>query len=183
MVAVRSELVSWRWRAREETEAKMPLPNLPTDNLYKFLALAGLTLSLFSFVFPRIQEHNAKRVLWETKIDIDLAGEQLRYVEQQISILDVKREEAYRKNTSLRPVKDDEMRILELQHNLRVQQAQVGVKTKLLGALSDELAEARFFSKIGVLLGLLLACCGFSLWYVKLQRHQDDFWRNRKREP
>ncbi len=138
----------------------MPLPNLPTDNLYKFLALAGLTLGLFSFVFPNIQEHDVSRVLWETKIDIDVAGEQLR-----------------------KPIKDDEMRILDLQHNLRIQQAQAKNKTMLLGELTNELAEVRFVSKIGIVLGLVLSCCGFSLWYVKLQRHQDDFWRNRKREP
>ncbi len=124
----------------------MPLPNLPTDNLYKFLALAGLTLGLFSFVFPNIQEHDVSRVLWETKIDIDVAGEQLR-----------------------KPIKDDEMRILDLQHNLRIQQAQAKNKTMLLGELTNELAEVRFFSKIGIVLGLVLSCCGFSLWYVKLQ--------------
>jgi hypothetical protein len=167
----------------KKKEDKMPLPNLPTDNLYKFLALAGLTLGLFSFVFPKIQEHDVNRVLWETKIDIDVAGEQLSYIEQQISILDVKREEVYRKNANLKPIKDDEMRILDLQHNLRIQQAQARNKTKLLVDLTRELEDIRFFSKMGIVFGLVLACCGFSLWYVKLQRHQDDFWRNRKKEP
>jgi hypothetical protein len=30
----------------------MNLPSLPTDNLYKFLALSGLFIVLFSFIFP-----------------------------------------------------------------------------------------------------------------------------------
>jgi hypothetical protein len=164
-------------------ETKMPLPNLPTDNLYKFVALAGLTLALFSFVFPKVQEHNLSRVLWETKIDIDVAGEQLRYIDEQTSTLEIKRQEAHRKNTSLKPVKDDELRILDLQHSLRIQQAQAKNKTKLLGDLTRELEEVRLFSKIGIALGLVLTGFGFFLWYVKLQRYQDEFWKNRKREP
>src|SRR5258708_12692270 len=71
--------------AGKEKEDKMPLPNLPTDNLYKFLALAGLTLGLFSFVFPKIQEHDLNRVLRETKIDIDFPATQLTSIEHQIS--------------------------------------------------------------------------------------------------
>jgi hypothetical protein len=147
------------------------------------LALAGLTLAIFSFVFPKIQEHDLDRVLWETKVDIDVAEEQLRYVEQQISILEVKREQAYRKNTSLEPIKNDEMRTLDLQHNLRIQQAQTRNKTKLLGDLVKQHGEVRFFSKIGTALGLVLAGFGFLFWYIKLQRYQDDFWKTRKREP
>jgi hypothetical protein len=161
----------------------MTLPNLPTDNLYKFLALGGLTLILFSFVFPKMQEHGLNRVLWETKIDIDVAEEQLRYIDEQSSILEAKRQEAYRKNANLKPLKDDEMRILDLQHNLRIQQAQARNKTKLLSDLSQELVGIRLFAKIGIALGLALTCFGFFLWYVKLQRHQDEFWKNRKREP
>jgi hypothetical protein len=161
----------------------MPLPSIPTDNLYKFLALAGLSLAIFSFVFPKTQQHDLARVLWETKIDIDVAAEQLRYINEQISIMEVKREEAYRKNSDLESVKNDEMRILDLQHNLRIQQAQAANKTKLLGDLTRELAQVRLFSKIGIALGLVLTGCGFFLWYVKLQRYQDDFWKNRKREP
>jgi hypothetical protein len=33
----------------------MNLPSLPTDNLYKFLALSGLAIVLFSLVFPIIR--------------------------------------------------------------------------------------------------------------------------------
>jgi len=31
--------------------SSFPIPNLPTDNLYKFQALSGLTLLIFSFAF------------------------------------------------------------------------------------------------------------------------------------
>src|SRR6266480_4068388 len=46
--------------------------NLPTDNLYKFIALAGLTLIFFSlyFIFTRLEQGTALR----NQLEIDSAS-------------------------------------------------------------------------------------------------------------
>lgn len=36
----------------------LPIPNLPTDNLYKFLALSGLTLSFVAVAYLYLEEKN-----------------------------------------------------------------------------------------------------------------------------
>ncbi len=55
-----------------------PLPNLPTDNLYKFVALFGLVLFIFGFYFPQekfarafAQLREAKKAQKLAKIRID----------------------------------------------------------------------------------------------------------------
>jgi hypothetical protein len=50
----------------------MNLPSLPTDNLYKFLALSGLFIVLFSFIFPmkRIGELNLKSLELKTQVEM-----------------------------------------------------------------------------------------------------------------
>jgi hypothetical protein len=50
----------------------MDLPSLPTDNLYKFLALSGLFIVVFGFIFPmtRISELKLKACEVNTQIEV-----------------------------------------------------------------------------------------------------------------
>jgi hypothetical protein len=50
----------------------LPVPTLPTDNLYKFMALSGLAIIIFSLVFPmiRISEIKLKMVEVETQLAV-----------------------------------------------------------------------------------------------------------------
>ena len=39
----------------------MNIPNLPTDSLYKFIALSGLFILIFSVVYPLYQENELRQ--------------------------------------------------------------------------------------------------------------------------
>jgi len=50
----------------------LPVPTLPTDNLYKFMALSGLAIVIFSFVFPMIRMSEIKLKLVEVETQTEL---------------------------------------------------------------------------------------------------------------
>jgi hypothetical protein len=64
------------------------LPKPPTDNLYKFVAIAGLAVSAFCFVFPnqqaeslasKIDAHATELLEFESKLnDLEVSGIQIR---------------------------------------------------------------------------------------------------------
>ena len=48
----------------------IPIPNLPTDNLYKFMALSGIFLMVFSFSFEQLQKQKIHKLLYEVEANL-----------------------------------------------------------------------------------------------------------------
>jgi len=141
----------------------MELPMLPTDNLYKFLALSGLVMLVLSFTFPRnmVDELELKAVESETNINL-LAFE--------VSVLkdDV---DAAEKKPKL--AEDGIQKLSERQRQLEVKTLQVGGERAKLNVLVKQLRFAMSLSIIGSVLGFVLADIGFWLWYMRVQKPAD----------
>lgn len=63
------------------------LPKLPTDNLYKFQALAGLTLILVSLIYPPWLYHQSILGYLEAKKDEKELQAQKEYVQNRLKLL------------------------------------------------------------------------------------------------
>ena len=58
----------------------LPIPTLPTDNLYKFMALSGLAILIFSLVFPVIRMSEIKLKM----VELEIQGEILKIEKNHI---------------------------------------------------------------------------------------------------
>ena len=57
----------------------MNLPSIPTDNLYKFLALAGLLIALFAHIYPRWQADQLHLKIIEMQVDGEILETEMRW--------------------------------------------------------------------------------------------------------
>ena len=158
----------------------MALPDLPVDNLYKFLTIAGLALVIVSFVGPWARIDDLSREVATFRGDI------------QILALEAKQLEAERKAAStpesavpVRPspkvhalgVPEPTPPPTELLRNrekaLELRKAQIEAKRLLLREQSSRIKMQTGLGAAGSLVGVILTFSGFALWYVRVQRFQD----------
>jgi len=141
----------------------MDIPSLPTDNLYKFLAIAGVMLFGFSFAFPMVQidELDLKYAVWRS--DLDLMGLEIQIADESIKMAEG------RKNLSSKEV-------LELKRNNqdnRRKLLQIKNKLRELDVIHQRIIFYRWFFVGGIILGAVMAFAGFGLWYYRIQRPLD----------
>lgn len=140
----------------------MPAVPLPTDNLYKFLALSGVALVALSFIYPirRLGELEAKTI--ETEVQVSTLEIEVRDITADIDAAerghpDTDEVKTLRKRNSASEVKSAELR----------------GRAKLLNALQHDLEwTRRVLLALGVV-GLFLSTLGFLLWYFRIQRPAD----------
>lgn len=160
----------------------MNIPDLPTDNLYKFIALAGLILLLFSSIYYQVFSRD---VLLK---NIDLRAEMSR-MEKEVEFL---REDTDSLKEDKQAIKQDNSVSQEEQNNvgkniegLNQRTREAILKTIELerigkGVLiyNDQIALLRWSSIIGAITGILLLIIGFYLWYTRIQIYQDKILVN-----
>ena len=160
-------------RARRQEEG-VDLISPPTDNLYKFMAIAGLTLMVLSGVGPLRILHDVKAQVSQLSVERAVLSEELRALRQKddrsVNTLSSDELEAWAKGTKLSiPFRK---RLEQLEHpGLVRDMARLDEKTDL--ANSDESFQT-WAAYTGLLGGLVLAILGFLLWYCKVQRYLDD---------
>jgi len=142
--------------------------NLPTDNLYKFMAIAGVSIALFSIylMFTRAEQGTARvdqleresTVLFEEEHQVEIAWEKLKDKTgpRAKSLEDARNEIKKRKARNYE----------EVQATMRF--------GKLNLLLVKDLQVAHY-------VGVVLAVVGFFLWYFKVQRFMDKAIREEAR--
>ena len=147
----------------------MQIPNLPTDNLYKFMALSGLILIILSAVFPLWLLHNIGLEHIEIKKELDLLDIEERYLREE-------QEEAREGLKALPPNKKIEARrsIDEKAKDYSKKLMQTKGNFEKMKYLVSEAKKLKIFSCIGAGVGAIVTYCGFLLWYRRLQKYQDQ---------
>jgi hypothetical protein len=162
----------------------------PTDNLYKFIAIAGFILLLFCIVYPHVLSQQIQDVLSLDKLDdvstsaqMQLVGDKLeallnRHYQIMESLSDSSKTNspAYiatltQENESLKKMSD---KLSDLNDAIEEEgkDRQDAIEAKRQAAL-DEINYLLSFCQWMRFVGLFLMLLGFSLWYVKVQRFQD----------
>lgn len=173
----------------------MQVPNVPTDNLYKFMALSGVLLLTLSvgYYLHRISMHdveNANLRVGKEKLHQTMKNWGMKldarnfYVNKLIagSELELKNE-----NPDIQKLKEISQKLSKEYSNLIDNRSIIERDMDLFTdrsmdlRLQSELADASVSAtkRIGEILpfmaclGLILIYSGFALWYLKLQKYQD----------
>jgi hypothetical protein len=139
------------------------LAQLPTDNLYKFIALAGVALVFFGIYLFVSHLSKVETKLEDLQHAMARAGAEIAYLEREIAgrqLADISAEER---------VEFGE-RVL----NARLLHEENVVNTAIVARLNTRLRLLLSVGKIVVVLGLVLTVIGFALWYVNTQGPQDQ---------
>ena len=140
----------------------------PTDNLYKFISIAGLLAVIVSLSVPVYFILNTRPRVTEFRIEASVLSVELKYLKQEIEEMRTGTDNVDRLNTQNNSARRTKLRELEIR--------QV--------RLDHAIAEAEWATRIMLILmvcvvlgsagGGGLAGKGFALWYDRLQRYQDE---------
>jgi hypothetical protein len=134
---------------------------LPTDNLYKLLAISGLLIAAVSVAWPM-------HLINDLEVQAIELNKDLKTLEFQTDLLDrqVSRHQNASKQEEIGPhwdaLKQQKLRAFELEATI-----------EKLDTVVRQTRMVRWACYIGAPTGLLAAIAGFSLWYSKGLRHQD----------
>jgi len=171
--------------------AAMNIPSLPTDSLYKFLAIAGLTLVVLSPAYYQVFSWDVQLKKLELRGEQNLMAEEADDSEADAARMTAQVDSVVSQVDSLvsqHPTSQEEKaRLLQHSKELREQNHQLLLKTreKLLKQIRIEamaesvnlydkqLSSLKVISIVAFILGLGLFTSGLYLWYTRVQRLQD----------
>lgn len=160
-----------------------PLP-IPTDNLYKFVALSGAALLIASFIFPLTRLDEIELAAQQTSAQRKVLGVEVTALETELAQLgdDVKRLDAavVARSQSAVTLKEDagqaKGRLVELEKRrltLLIKKAEIQGNEEKSALLLKQMDRTWSFLKLGGFAGLAMAHVGFLLWYRRVQRPVD----------
>jgi hypothetical protein len=141
----------------------MTLPLFPTDNLYKFLALSGLALLVFSVVYPTTRMTELRIRQAETRSQLKIRTLEIEAIEKELN-----------QEIQVQPPSTEQLAILSdrgLQSGIK--NAQLSSYIEQTNVLVEELSFFMLLLNIGMFFGFTMAVVGFWLWYHKVQRLLD----------
>lgn len=142
----------------------MQIPALPTDNLYKFMALAGLVIAIGVPLFIGSQ-------MVRLQTDVAATGAHIESLDTRVEYL---REHAdfWRKNDKAVPEIALE-RMLQAQDLIIERQRDANVMRKKNDVRLDYIREFAMAGLIAMAVGAFTSLAGFALWYAQVQRPSD----------
>ncbi len=142
----------------------MDYPNIPTDNLYKFLAIGGLVVSFFSIVYPIGKLLELDFQLADFKAGREEINIERNFLNKEIEILEKK--ESVDSN-EIKVIRDKllQQELKEADFNAQAEKIQVSFKW---------IQNFKWLAIMGSLLGMILEVIGFSAWYLRVQHPQDQ---------
>lgn len=134
----------------------MKIPVIPTDNLYKFMALFGIVL-LISGYLPYFQAHKLTIDWARLNGEILILKEEIKWASSDIDNLKKGKQSKY----------------IEMQRKRLMSAVQLDTKTQERDNINRilKLDKAVFFIDLWVSVALIIL--GFWLWYEKLQKPRD----------
>ncbi len=147
------------------------MTSLPTDNLYKFLALSGvaIVLSTIYFSYDRRSELLARQDQLSAEarlLKVDARFYQNRIQEYKASIL---RSGSIAAAGLGERVEELQANVLEIERRV----AKLEANGLIAARLGRELRMLYALTGFALIVGGALAAVGFRSWYVRLQRYQD----------
>jgi hypothetical protein len=160
----------------------MNMSNLPTDSFYKFCALAGTVIIIFSFYIYWTSKQNMIKQINEFNLQKAILNVETKYLIDEIK--DMKELNDYL-NEQKKPSKHIE---LELKRSLKESSEkgkELEIKTAELTSMRDSTLrltkEYDFFNLncgIALILGFVLSVYGYLNWYFRIQIYQDQILKS-----
>jgi hypothetical protein len=156
----------------------MTLPTIPTDNFYKFFAISGVIIVIFSFAYPwtLIRDIRPKQIEVMTKLEV--LKIELIESDKDIDVLD--KEVTVAENNLENLISEDVIKLREhtdkinrKRFEISIKKINIGGQIALIDYLREELLTAKWVMIIGVILGCILSFGGFIAWYFIVQVPSD----------
>jgi cell division protein FtsB len=168
---------------------------LPTDNLYKFIALTGLTLVVLSILFPIVKlnelevavlQTQTKRKVLEIEIkaleeDFEYLSKSTKQLEHKIDLLDKSAKSPHAKAKSAEPLraKSEQLEsqledLKERRRNIAIKKAEQQGQEQQGVLLLKQISKGWSLFKVVGILGLVITHFGFFLWYRRVQIPADE---------
>jgi hypothetical protein len=177
----------------------MNLPSLPTESLYKFISISGVTLIVISLYYPTIDWRNYRDLInsynGEAQLirkEREILGEDLKRIEKHVTILSkrlkiepllVVTDSSYTFSKTIIGSKEEEnltLTVEELLNNyhdnenkIELKSVELSNKDKQIEAAESDLETSQWIFFFVGGLGALLCLFGFDNWYSKNQRVLD----------
>ena len=150
----------------------MNIPQVPTDSLYKFIAITGLLCVVIGLTVPIISTENFQ-------LEASTLSTQIQDDSAQVSNNDVKvalltKEVLNEKQ----PDYQNSQSAFDLYAQSKILANQAGADDALFRDLVSNFELQTKMLFLTAFLGILIAAIGFILWYLKLQRYQDAILRH-----
>jgi hypothetical protein len=139
------------------------LPTLPTDNLYKFLALSGLAIAILSLVLPVIRISEIRIKLVEVKTQSNLLNIKIEELSKDTDRL--------AKKTALSPEETESLRNRLIEHKIKV--VELSGRFEQINSLNRDLDYLMILFWGGLPLGAGISVLGFMAWYFLVQKPND----------
>lgn len=155
----------------------MNIPNLPTDNLYKFVSITGVFLALVCFLAMEYRFSQQAELDTEVILGIEALGHFMRGLDS-VHQLPEEKHAHEKQNKSIKPDHDPLLskRYEALEARVKnIDQEIMGLrkKSEIAENHSQRTQRIRPLLLVAGLIGIALACIGFYLWYHRLQKYQD----------
>lgn len=156
----------------------MNIPSVPTDNLYKFMALSGvfvLALSFFyeQYTYNNIHETSLGVLEQQNRVAINLSEIEAKVIMNSYEVDMLEAEDV--ENKGMDDVTDMVAKLSgEIEAFKGLREAADVKNDFLLESLKANTQRAMALILVMRLGGFILAASGFTFWYYKLQRHLDQ---------
>jgi hypothetical protein len=141
----------------------MNLPTLPTENIYKFMALSGLALLIFSFTFPSRLADELELKAVEVTVEGKLISMEVSELQGEV--------ESAKSNPNLSI--EDKISFTHKLTQLNTKLIQFSGNNLRLSVLHKQASHALNLSLSGFFFGLITAFFGFIFWYIRIQKPAD----------
>lgn len=164
------------------------MTSLPTDNLYKFCAIAGLIIMGFSVYYPLSLLRTLHADLIDISTDLDVLHAETEFWDRRSKRLNgLIKNSVERKQTRKDPdpsefslgYSDQEIKGMidefeRLDRDQKITLVKVKGNHKKSENLIGEVGTLRFVFPISITIGFMLSTWGFVAWYIRVQRPLDE---------
>lgn len=140
------------------------LLSLPTDSLYKFMALSGLAITVLALILPEIFKKNYSFLVYKVRMTHDVSLEKENDFKRRTKNYSEKQ------NKTQDEIEEYEKEFLQI----RCARLEIEKDIKEIEYLVSKIKIINFVQWVSVLIGLAMAISGFYLWYTKLQFFLDS---------
>ena len=160
---------------------------LPTDNLYKFLAIAGLIIIGVSVYHTETLLRTLETDSLNIATDLAVGKAEMEFWQSREKKLEnitknsIAQQQSRHKpdpeklelTYSIQELKSIEDETERLKRDLRITDAKIEGKLQKSKKLTAQLEKTFFFAKVLIGIGFILTILGFGLWYYNVQRLLD----------
>ena len=159
---------------------------LPTDNLYKFCATAGLIIVGFSLYYPFSLIRTLGADIIEVSTEMDVAEADMAFwVARESTLLNITKNTIARQQPSkpypgkleldssdeLKNIRDETER---LGRDIKIANAKIKGKNKKIEMLASEISGLLRFGMVTGVVGAIITVYGFAFWYRCVQKPLDE---------